>query len=121
MCGGVCVDVCCFSTRNGFDNKLPQTTCPSTLQNSNKPNSKLPNDTTGFKALVEAFTEVTGSCAPYSITGSLPCIRELQEAGFDVQTLGFGKLAAYHANDEYGLMSDFEKGFRVLASLLAKF
>lgn len=53
----------------------------------------------GFKALCEAFTAVTGDCKPYSITGSLPCIRDLQEAGFDVQTLGFGKLAAYHSNN----------------------
>lgn len=42
---------------------------------------------------------MTGDCKPYSITGSLPCIRDLQEAGFDVQTLGFGKLAAYHSNN----------------------
>lgn len=53
----------------------------------------------GFKALCEAFTSVTGDCKPFSITGSLPCIRDLQEAGFDVQTLGFGKLAAYHSNN----------------------
>jgi acetylornithine deacetylase len=92
---------------------------PFKTQTNQTPNSQ--TTPPGFKALVEAFTEVTGSCAPYSITGSLPCIRELQEAGFDVQTLGFGKLAAYHANDEHALLSDFEKGFRVLASLLAKF
>jgi acetylornithine deacetylase len=49
--------------------------------------------------LCEAFSAVTGDCKPYSITGSLPCIRDLQEAGFDVQTLGFGKLAAYHSNN----------------------
>lgn len=75
----------------------------------------------GFKALVEAFTEVTGDCKPYSITGSLPCIRDLQENGFDVQTLGFGKLAAYHANDEFAFLQDFKAGFRVLATLLDKY
>lgn len=75
----------------------------------------------GFKALVEAFTEVLGDCKPYSITGSLPCIRDLQEAGFDVQTLGFGKLAAYHANNEYGYLSDFKKGFQVLVALMQKY
>jgi len=53
----------------------------------------------GFKALCDAFTAVTGDCKPFSITGSLPCIRDLQEAGFDVQTMGFGKLAAYHSNN----------------------
>lgn len=75
----------------------------------------------GFKALVDAFTEVLGDCKPYSITGSLPCIRDLQDAGFDVQTLGFGKLAAYHANNEYAFLSDFRKGFKVLAILISKF
>lgn len=75
----------------------------------------------GFKALVDAFTEVVGDCKPYSITGSLPCIRDLQDAGFDVQTLGFGKLAAYHANNEYGFLSDFAKGMRVLAVLMQKY
>jgi hypothetical protein len=49
-----------------------------------------PATSAGYKALVEAFTAVIGRCEPYSITGSLPCIRDLQEAGFDVQTLGFG-------------------------------
>eukprot|EP00879_Flechtneria_rotunda_P015655 GHRR01016377.1.p1 GENE.GHRR01016377.1~~GHRR01016377.1.p1 ORF type:complete len:309 (+),score=85.20 GHRR01016377.1:574-1500(+) len=75
----------------------------------------------GFRALVEAFNEVLGDCKPYSITGSLPCIRDLQDAGFDVQTLGFGKLAAYHANNEYGYLSDFQKGFRVLAVLMDRY
>jgi acetylornithine deacetylase len=45
----------------------------------------------------------------------------LQEAGFDVQTLGFGKLAAYHSNNEYGLLSDFKKGYKVLAVLTDKY
>jgi hypothetical protein len=40
----------------------------------------------GYHALVAAFSEVLGKpCEPFSITGSLPCIRELQEEGFDVQ------------------------------------
>eukprot|EP00775_Hariotina_reticulata_P001518 gene1518-1855_t len=78
-------------------------------------------ESNGFKALVDAFNEVTGDCKPYSITGSLPCIRDLQEAGFDVQTLGFGKLAAYHSNNEYGLLSDFKKGYKVLAVLTDKY
>jgi hypothetical protein len=114
-------------------------------------------ESAGFKALVKAFNAVTGDCKPYSITGSLPCIRELQDAGFMVNTLGFGKLAAYHANNgagvqgwvrdprvvatnlargthvslcavrcclhhaEYAFLSDFEKGFKVLTTLLAEY
>lgn len=75
-------------------------------------------DSPGFHAMHQAFEEVTGSCQPYSITGSLPCIRDLQEAGFDVQTLGFGKLATYHANNEYALLSDFKKGLKVLSAII---
>jgi acetylornithine deacetylase len=45
----------------------------------------------------------------------------LQDAGFDVQTMGFGKLAAYHANNEYALLSDFKKGFQILVTLLDEY
>ncbi len=68
--------------------------------------------------MIAAFEEVYGAAKPYSITGSLPCIRELQEAGYDVQTMGFGKLATYHAVNEYCLLSDFRKGLRTLAALI---
>ena len=71
--------------------------------------------------MVEAFRSVYGSCKPFAITGSLPCIRELQEAGYDVQTMGFGKMSTYHANNEYALLSDFAKGFQVLVRLLNVF
>lgn len=35
-------------------------------------------DSVGFFALCNATKEVIGHVSPYSITGSLPCIRELQ-------------------------------------------
>jgi acetylornithine deacetylase len=44
----------------------------------------------GYAAMRDAFVAVTGECEPMAITGTLPCIRDLQDAGFDVQTLGFG-------------------------------
>lgn len=34
---------------------------------------------------------------------------------------GFGKMATYHANNEYCLLSDFAKGFRVLCRLIDRF
>lgn len=40
----------------------------------------------GFKALVAAFQSVLGDCKPYSITGSLPCIRDLQVGHLGLQT-----------------------------------
>ncbi|GAX82993.1 hypothetical protein CEUSTIGMA_g10420.t1 [Chlamydomonas eustigma] len=78
-------------------------------------------DSVGYHAMFEAFKEVYGDCKPFSITGSLPCIRELQDEGYDVQTIGFGKMSTYHANNEYCLLSDFKKGFNVLVKLVQVF
>ena len=39
----------------------------------------------GFKFLHQATLEVLGESEPYSICGSLPLVRDLQDAGFDVQ------------------------------------
>ncbi|CAI0471055.1 unnamed protein product [Linum tenue] len=46
----------------------------------------------GFHVLCKATEKVVGYVKPYSITGSLPLIRELQEEGFDVQTAGYGMI-----------------------------
>ncbi|EFJ48310.1 hypothetical protein VOLCADRAFT_81178 [Volvox carteri f. nagariensis] len=78
-------------------------------------------DLARFHAMTAAFTRVYGFCTPYAITGSLPCIRELQEAGYDVQCIGFGRMATYHAVNEYALLSDFKKGFQVMRELLLHF
>ncbi|CAI5939842.1 unnamed protein product, partial [Closterium sp. NIES-65] len=75
-------------------------------------------DSPGYHALVTATKDVMGECKPYSITGSLPLIRDLQEAGFDVQTMGYGVMATYHARNEYALLSDFKLGYRVLTNLI---
>eukprot|EP00850_Spirogloea_muscicola_P023359 SM000351S13210 [mRNA] locus=s351:28287:32278:+ [translate_table: standard] len=75
-------------------------------------------DSPGFKALCAATEAVVGHVKPYSITGSLPLIRELQDAGFDVQTVGYGVMATYHARNEYCLLSDFQQGFRVLCHII---
>ena len=42
-------------------------------------------DSDGFKKLHEATKEVLGESKPCSITGSLPLVGDIQEAGFDVQ------------------------------------
>ena len=42
-------------------------------------------DSPAFKKLDEATKEVLGESKPYSITGSLPLVKDLQDAGFDVQ------------------------------------
>ncbi len=72
----------------------------------------------GFKALVDAFQSVTGHCEPFSLTGSLPLVRELQEAGFDLQLVGFGRMSVYHGVDEYCCVSEMKNGFDVLKHII---
>tara|TARA_B100000524_G_C23578839_1_gene344608 strand:+ start:146 stop:523 length:378 start_codon:yes stop_codon:yes gene_type:complete len=77
-------------------------------------------DSDGHRALVDATRDVLGEAKPYSICGSLPLVRDLQRGGFDVQLIGFGLMSTYHANDEYALLSDFEKGFQVLMRVISR-
>lgn len=72
-----------------------------------------------FKALVQATREVRGEAKPYSISGSLPLVKQMQRAGFDLQLVGFGVMAVYHGNDEYTLLSDAVKGHAVIQRVLA--
>ncbi|GAV69090.1 Peptidase_M20 domain-containing protein/M20_dimer domain-containing protein [Cephalotus follicularis] len=74
----------------------------------------------GFHVLCKATEEVVVHVKPYSITGSLPLIRELQDEGFDVQTLGYGLMATYHAKNEYCLLSDMCQGYQVFVSIISQ-
>mmetsp|Transcript_21123 Transcript_21123/g.34678 ORF Transcript_21123/g.34678 Transcript_21123/m.34678 type:complete len:447 (+) Transcript_21123:1752-3092(+) len=74
----------------------------------------------GFKALCDATAAVKGKAAPYSITGSLPLVREMQKEGFDLQITGFGLSKTYHADNEYVLLSDMRDAFKVLSLLIQK-
>lgn len=74
----------------------------------------------GFHVLCQATKEAVGLVKPYSITGSLPLIRELQNEGFDVQTSGYGLMATYHAKNEYCLFSDMCQGYQVFASIISQ-
>lgn len=73
----------------------------------------------GFHALRDATEKIIGYCEPYSITGSLPLIRDLQDEGFDVHTVGYGIMDTYHAQNEYCLLSDFQLGFKVLCNVIS--
>ncbi|KAE8690265.1 Acetylornithine deacetylase [Hibiscus syriacus] len=77
-------------------------------------------DSRGFHVLCKATEEAVGHVKPYSITGSLPLIRELKDEGFDVQTAGYGLMATYHAKNEYCLLSDMCQGYLVFASIIAQ-
>lgn len=49
-------------------------------------------DSLGYKALYQSVEKVRGVAKPFSLTGSLPIIRDLQDSGFDVQICGFGRM-----------------------------
>ncbi|KAH0742352.1 hypothetical protein KY290_035395 [Solanum tuberosum] len=74
----------------------------------------------GYKVLSKATEEVVGYVEPYSITGSLPLIRDLQDRGYDVQTTGYGIMDTYHADNEYCLLFDMSQGYQVFASIIAQ-
>uniref|UniRef100_A0A1S3CQ45 Peptidase M20 dimerisation domain-containing protein n=1 Tax=Cucumis melo TaxID=3656 RepID=A0A1S3CQ45_CUCME len=75
----------------------------------------------GFQILANATVEVLGEVKPFSITGSLPLVRELQEAGYDVQTIGYGLTDTYHADNEYCYYSHMANGYKVFASIISQF
>ena len=77
-------------------------------------------DSPALLKLLSAITKVRGleKVNPYSMTGSLPLVRQLQGRGFDVQITGFGESRSYHAPNEQGKLEDFEDGFRILEALI---
>ena len=76
-------------------------------------------DSPGLKALIDATAQVKGEAKPYSITGSLPLVREMQNAGFDIQITGFGLSKTYHADNEYCLLSDMQDAFQILLRVIS--
>ncbi len=76
-------------------------------------------DSPGLRVLTEAISAAKGEPAhPFSMTGSLPLVRDLQRAGYDVQITGFGRSSYYHAPNEQGTLAHFRQGFDILTSLL---
>jgi acetylornithine deacetylase len=75
-------------------------------------------DSKGYKALCDAIEAVIGEVKPYSTTGGLPLVKELQDAGFDVQITGFGREETYHAPNEFGVLSEFESGSRIMTHII---
>jgi len=72
----------------------------------------------GFIALSNATKKIIGHVQTTADTGSLPLVADLQENGFDVQTIGYGIEDAYHADNEFAKISDFEEGFKVLVDVI---
>jgi acetylornithine deacetylase len=74
----------------------------------------------GYEALRDSVLEIHGRDRQFSITGSLPLVAELKEAGYDVQICGFGQMNAYHAKNEYGMLSEFHQGFQIVSRIVHK-
>jgi len=72
----------------------------------------------GFAALAQATFEVLGEVKPYSISGSLPLIRELKDEGFDVQISGYGSSSHYHADNECVSLKALTEAFKIFVKLV---
>ncbi len=79
-------------------------------------------DSPGLAALKRAMATVRGQDAvqQFSMTGSLPLVRDLQRRGFDVQITGFGRSTYYHAPNEQAELQHFREGFAILTELLGE-
>ena len=78
-------------------------------------------DSSAFKHLHAATGDVLGESQPYSITGSLPLVGDLQKEGFDVQICGYGHSSVYHGDNEYCSLSAMENAFKILCILIDKY
>jgi len=74
-----------------------------------------------LKTLCDVIQEVKGQAEPYSLTGSLPLVAEMQQNGFDIQLIGFGLMSTYHADDEYCSLSDMKDAAKIIARTIATF
>ncbi|CAK9309477.1 unnamed protein product [Citrullus colocynthis] len=74
----------------------------------------------GYKVLYNATEKVIGYVKPYSLTGSLPLVYDLQKEGYDVQNVGYGLTDTYHADNEYCLYSDMSNGYKVFVSIISQ-
>jgi acetylornithine deacetylase len=73
----------------------------------------------GHAALLQATSTTLGKVNPYSIGGSLPLIRELQENGFDVQIAGYGFSSRYHADNECVSLDALKKATNICSDIIS--
>ncbi len=78
-------------------------------------------DSSAFKHLHAATGDILGESKPYSITGSLPLVGDLQKEGFDIQICGYGHSSVYHGDNEYCSLSAMENAFKILYNLIEKY
>jgi acetylornithine deacetylase/succinyl-diaminopimelate desuccinylase-like protein len=79
-------------------------------------------DSPALASLTAAIRHARGDdgAKPFSVTGSLPLVRDLQRKGFDVQITGFGRSTSYHAPNEQASLAHFREGFVILRELLLR-
>ena len=77
-------------------------------------------EVTSLQAIIDATAAVKGEAKPYAITGSLPLVREMQAAGFDVQITGYGLSKTYHADNEYSLLSDMVSAYKIVLLIVSQ-
>lgn len=74
-----------------------------------------------FKNILKAMSEIRDRVQPFSALGSLPLIYELSKAGFNLVPIGFGRQKAYHAPNEYCLLSEMRDGYKVMVRVIELF
>lgn len=77
-------------------------------------------DSEGYRVIVQSTEEICGEVKPYAINGTLPLVRWLQESGFDIQIVGYGRSDAYHADNEFLELESMKKAFKILMRITSK-
>mmetsp|Transcript_3059 Transcript_3059/g.4377 ORF Transcript_3059/g.4377 Transcript_3059/m.4377 type:complete len:500 (+) Transcript_3059:326-1825(+) len=77
-------------------------------------------DSPAFLAICDSIKNIRGGVNPYSVSGSLPLVFSMKEAGFDLQIIGFGRSEAYHAENEWCSLDDFVNATKILSLFCSK-
>jgi acetylornithine deacetylase len=78
-------------------------------------------DGIAYKFILQAMKDVRGKAEPFSALGSLPLLLELQQEGYSLVPIGFGRQKAYHAPKEYCWLSEMRDGYKVMLHAIALF
>jgi acetylornithine deacetylase len=71
-----------------------------------------------YKLIRDATLAHHPTCDSCSDLGAVPLVKQMQDAGIDIQIMGYGVGDVYHGNDEYCTLSGMKKGFYILKTLL---
>ena len=74
----------------------------------------------GFKALKSSILDIKGKCEPESLTGSLPLVQDMKEAGYDLQMVGFGMSSKYHRPNECCRLSEMADATKILSAFISR-